>query len=266
MPEDQPFDHPSDPEDESLTVREANESQRETPRSKYGVRRLLRLLAKGALALLAFSILMVFIYKFVPPVFTPLMIIRSTEALLAGKDSQISYDWTTYNNISPEAAIAVVASEDQSFPDHFGFDLDEIQKAMAQKKVRKRGASTISQQVAKNVFLWNGRSYFRKGLEAYFTVLIELIWGKKRILEVYLNVAEMGDRTFGVQAASQRYFGVSARQLSRRQAALLASVLPNPRRFSVSRPSRYVKGRANFIARQMRALGGPVYLKDLRSF
>ena len=210
------------------------------------------------------SIGLVFLFKFVPPLFTPLMVARSLEAREAGRDTQIRYDWTPYERISPDAAIAVVAAEDQRFPQHAGFDWTSIRQALKAGRNRKqtRGASTISQQVAKNVFLWNQRSYFRKGLEAYFTVLIELIWGKQRILEVYLNVAETGDQTFGIPAASARFFGRPAHRISRRQAATLAAILPNPRRFSARRPSPYVRRRANFILQQMRNLGGPAYLKD----
>ena len=229
---------------------------------------LVRLTAKFVLGIMFFSFVLVLFFKFVPPWFTPLMAYRSIDALFSGKDSHIYYTWTPLENISPEAAIAVVASEDQNFPRHGGFDLSEIRKAVKQNKVRKRprGASTISQQVAKNMFLWNGRSYFRKGLEAYFTLLIEWIWGKERIIEVYLNVAEMGDRTFGVEAASQRFFGISANKISRCQAATLAAVLPNPRHFSAKRPSAYTKSRISFIVRQIRQLGGPAYLGDVRNF
>ncbi|MES2732986.1 MAG: monofunctional biosynthetic peptidoglycan transglycosylase [Bacteroidota bacterium] len=237
-------------------------------RYKQIARQVWRISAKVMLGLVCLSVFFVVVFKFVPPLFTPLMASRSLEAIFSGKDSHIYYEWTPYEDISPEAALAVVASEDQAFPTHWGFDLGEIKKAVKQNKVRKRkrGASTITQQVAKNMFLWNGRSYFRKGLEAYFTILLEVIWGKERILEVYLNIAETGDRTFGVQAASKRFFGVPAHKISRRQAATLAAVLPNPRRFSARNPSGYIQGRTNFIVRQIRQLGGTAYLKDLRSF
>jgi len=238
------------------------------PRYQEKGARLVRLLARILLGYVVFSLVLVFIFKFIPPCFTPLMAYRSVEALMAGEDSHIYYEWTSYEHISPEAAIAVVTSEDQHFPRHWGFDLNEIKKAVNSNKVRKRprGASTISQQVAKNMFLWNGRSYFRKGLEAYFTLLIEVIWGKERILEVYLNIAETGERTFGVEAAAQRFFGTSASKVSRRQAATLAAVLPNPRRFSAKKPSSYIKSRTSFIVKQIRQLGGPAYLSDLRRF
>lgn len=209
------------------------------------------------------SVLWVVVLKFVPVWFTPLIISRKIEAIGAGEDSKIHKNWRSYDKISKEVALAVVASEDQAFPSHWGFDFDEIQDALSEKRKRLRGASTISQQVAKNVFLWNGRSYIRKALEAYFTILIELIWGKKRILEVYLNVAETGPMTFGVEAASQRYYGHSASSLSRTEAARIAAVLPSPRRFSIRNPSVYVQRRTSQITRQMRALGGKLYLRNL---
>jgi monofunctional biosynthetic peptidoglycan transglycosylase len=155
--------------------------------------------------------------------------------------------------------LAVIASEDQLFPDHNGFDIKSIKKALAynkRKPGRVRGASTISQQVAKNVFLWQGRSWIRKGLEVYFTFMIELIWGKKRILEVYLNEAEMGKGIFGIEAASQRYFKHSAKKLTKVEAAMIASSLPNPLRFTVKPTSRYVSKKYPWVMRQMNNLGG----------
>ncbi len=159
--------------------------------------------------------------------------------------------------------LAVIASEDQRFADHHGFDLDSIQDAVEdhERGRRLRGASTISQQVAKNVFLWPGRSFVRKGLEAYFTVLIEALWPKRRILEVYLNVAEFGDGLFGVEAASQRYFKKPASRLSLEEAAVLAAVLPNPHRLRAGRPSAYVEERRDWILRQMDQLGGVAYMQ-----
>jgi monofunctional biosynthetic peptidoglycan transglycosylase len=159
--------------------------------------------------------------------------------------------------------LAVVASEDQNFPRHWGFDFDQIYDAMTEERKRARGASTITQQVAKNVFLWHGRSYIRKGLEAYFTILIEVLWSKERILEVYLNVAEMGKMTFGVEAASLRYYNKSAKRLTRYESARIAAVLPNPIRFSIKNPSAYVNKRTNQIVRQMRYLGGQKYIAEL---
>lgn len=203
--------------------------------------------------------------KYVPVFVTPLVVSRWVDTFGSDESSHVYKRWRSYEAISKEAALAVVASEDQDFPRHWGFDFDEIQGAIKENKTRKRvrGASTISQQVAKNVFLWNGRSYLRKGLEVYFTVLIEFIWGKERILEVYLNVAETGPMTFGVEAASQRYYGHPAATLSRSEAARIAAVLPNPRLFSIKHPSNYIRRRTAQISRQMRYLGGQKYIRNL---
>lgn len=194
------------------------------------------------------------------------MIQRKIEAVVTFKERQIiAYEWFSYDNISKQMAIAVIAAEDQNFPFHFGFDFDQIEKALEQHERgrRLRGASTITQQVAKNLFLWEGRSIIRKGLEAYFTLLIELLWSKERILEVYLNIIEMGDMIFGVGAASQIYFKKLPAKLTRSQAALLTATIPNPKRFSAKRPSGYVLRRQNWILGQMNALGGISYLKNL---
>ena len=178
---------------------------------------------------------------------------------------EFRHEWRDWDQISREAALAVVAAEDQRFPQHSGFDLKQIDKALADRERgrRTRGASTISQQVAKNLFLWRGQSWFRKGLEAGITVLIEACWSKQRILEVYLNVAEFGRGTYGVQAASQRFFRKDARRITRGEAALLAAVLPAPARFKVQAPTRYVQRRQAWIQRQMAALGGTTYLARL---
>jgi monofunctional biosynthetic peptidoglycan transglycosylase len=175
-------------------------------------------------------------------------------------------EWRDLTAISPQAAIAVVASEDQQFPFHSGFDVGQIRKAMAdaERGRRARGASTITQQVAKNLFLWPEHSFLRKGLEAWFTVLIETLWPKHRIIEVYLNIAQFGRGIYGVQAAAHEFFHHDARTLSASEAALLAAVLPNPIRLRVDRPSRYVLGRRAEILDQMQALGGPHYLQSLR--
>ena len=209
------------------------------------------------------TVVWVLILKFLPVWVTPFMLSRKIDAFKEDQDTEIHSDWEPYENISKEVALAVVASEDQAFPDHWGFDFNSIYDAMTEKRKRVRGASTISQQVAKNVFLWHGRSFIRKGLEAYFTVLIEIIWGKERILEVYLNVAEMGKMTFGVEAASLRFYKKSAKNLTRAEAARIAAVLPNPIRFSIKNPSAYVMKRSSQISRQMRALGGQKYIADL---
>ena len=194
------------------------------------------------------------------------MIQRQVEALVTFKERKIvGYEWFSYNNISKEMALAVVAAEDQNFPNHFGFDFKQIEKALEQydRGRRLRGASTITQQVAKNLFLWEGRSFIRKGLEAYFTFLIELLWSKERILEVYLNIVELGDMIFGVGAASQIYFKKLPSNLNRNQAALLTATIPNPVRFSVKKPSAYIVRRQNWILGQMSLLGGTNYIKDL---
>ena len=175
------------------------------------------------------------------------------------------HEWVGLAQISPNLPLAVVASEDQKFPEHRGFDVQAIEKAYSlnQHSHRLRGASTISQQVAKNVFLWSGRSYFRKALEAYFTVLIETLWPKRRILEVYLNVAQFGYGTYGAEAAAQRYFHKPASRLTRSDAATLAAVLPAPERYSVASPSRFIQQRREWILGQMQALGGPEMLEEI---
>jgi monofunctional glycosyltransferase len=178
---------------------------------------------------------------------------------------RLQHVWRDYSQISAQLPLAVVASEDQRFPDHRGFDIKQIRKAMdeAQRGRRARGASTISQQVAKNLFLWNGRSWVRKGLEVWFTVLIETLWPKRRILEVYLNSAEFGRGIYGAEAAAQAFFHKNAARLTRDEAARLAAVLPNPVRMRADRPSRYVQRRQREIAAQMAALGGTAYLAGL---
>lgn len=205
----------------------------------------------------ALSIGGVVLLKWLPVLVTPTMLDRKVAAWAEDRDGELHYDWTSYENLSYQAALAVVAAEDQRFPVHYGFDFEAMEQAFQynMKGKRIKGASTISQQVAKNVFLWQGRSYFRKALEAWFTLLIETIWGKKRILEVYLNVAETGPMTFGFEAASQRFYGHPASSLTRTEAARIAAVLPSPNRFSVVRPSGYVERRTRFIARQMGRLG-----------
>ncbi len=204
------------------------------------------------------SVLLVGTLRFVAPPGSAFMLARSLEARSAGESKfRIDYRWQPRERISRQLALAVVAAEDQKFPEHHGFDLDAIGDAVRTRADggRSRGASTISQQVAKNLFLWSGRSWLRKGLEVWFTVLIETLWPKVRILEVYLNIAEFGDGIYGAEAAAQRFFARPASDLSRNQAARLAAVLPSPRRFAVDRPSRYLQGRVRWIERQMAQLG-----------
>lgn len=218
---------------------------------------VVRFIFKAILYFVVVSLIWVTVLKFVPVWFTPFMIVRKIEAIADGRKSKIYSDWTPIEAMSKEAPLSVVASEDQLFPQHWGFDFKSMGNAFQSNlRGRKiRGASTISQQVAKNVFLWQGRSYVRKVMEVYFTVLIELIWGKERILEVYLNVAETGNMTFGYEAASQRFLNKSSANLTRTEAARIAAVLPSPLRFSVKNPSNYVQRRTLQIARQMRMLG-----------
>jgi monofunctional biosynthetic peptidoglycan transglycosylase len=195
-----------------------------------------------------FPVLWVLVYRFVPPPLTSLMAIRFFEG--RGMD----YRWRPLKQISPTLAQAAIASEDAHFCQHHGFDFDAMQKALEhndRRPNRIRGGSTISQQTAKNVFLWPDRSYVRKGLEAYFTVLIEALWGKKRIMEVYLNVVEMGSGVYGAEAASQVDFGHSARRMSTSEAARLVSILPNPLKYNAVEPGRYVQRRAGRVAGQV---------------
>jgi monofunctional biosynthetic peptidoglycan transglycosylase len=217
----------------------------------------------GAFVLL--SVITVLALRWVHPPITSFMVQARVAALFEREPFELRHEWRPLTQIAPDAALAVVAAEDQRFPLHAGFDFTSIRKAMSTNAQggRTRGASTISQQVAKNLFLWPGRSWARKGLEAWFTVLLEWLWPKQRILEVYLNVAEFGRGTYGVESASRLYFRQSARQVSSTEAALLAAVLPSPRRMHVERPSRYVLSRSREIQGQMRALG-PAWLKDVR--
>jgi monofunctional biosynthetic peptidoglycan transglycosylase len=186
------------------------------------------------------------------------MVIRSVEQLSAGKKLQLKHNWVSIDEISKNLSLAVVCSEDQNFPNHFGIDFKAIKRPLEASKngtKRLRGASTISQQTAKNVFLWPGRSWVRKGFEVYFTFLIEIVWGKERILEVYLNSIEMGTGIYGAEAASRFYFKKNAKNVSRTQAAAIAAVLPNPREYSANPPSPYIKSRIRWITGQMNQLG-----------
>lgn len=213
------------------------------------------------------SALLVLVFRFIPPPGTMLMVERKVESWVDGKPIDLQRDWQSWDNISDDLKVAVIAGEDQKFSEHWGFDISAIRAAFIHNEQGGpiRGASTLSQQVSKNVFLWSGRSWLRKGLEAWFTALIEVFWSKQRILEVYLNSAEWDDGVFGAQAAAQHHFGVNARGLSRQQASLLAAVLPNPRNWSASRPSPYVLRRAGWIRQQMSQLGGDGYLVTLNS-
>lgn len=205
----------------------------------------------------AISILLVIVFKWVPIPFTPLMAIRAVENKWEGKDAVLSHDWVPLEEISPNLQKAVIASEDGNFLNHYGFDFQAMQKAFKnnQKGKRIKGGSTISQQTAKNVFLWQGRSYLRKGLEAYFTVLIELIWGKERIMEVYLNSIEMGKGVYGAEEAAKHWYRKSAVNLTKREAAGIAAILPNPLKYKATNSSSYIERRKDKILRNMRHVG-----------
>ena len=219
--------------------------------------KLSRFLFKVFLWFLGISLFLVVFFKFVPVVFTPLMVIRAIENKVEGKELHFSHDWEPIENISMNLQKAVIASEDGTFLKHNGFDFKAMQKAYKgnERGRRIKGGSTISQQTAKNVFLWQGRSYLRKGLEAYFTVLIEMIWGKERIMEVYLNSIEMGDGVYGAQAAAQHWYRKDAANLTPIQAAGIAAILPNPRKFSATSSSSYINNRKSKIVRVMRFVG-----------
>ena len=236
-----------------------------------------RRLARWGLIALAAALLVtalpVILMRWVDPWYSAFMLGDALDATRGGKENyRTDYRWVDLEKISPHAAVAVIAAEDQYFPFHTGFDFKSIREAIRhnEKQARKRrprirGASTITQQVAKNLFLWSGRGYVRKGLEAYFTLLIEITWPKERILEVYLNIAQFGDGIYGVEAASQRFYRKPASRLNREEAAVLAAVLPNPITFKVQAPSHYVIKRRDWILAQMSGLGGPNYLRELEN-
>jgi monofunctional glycosyltransferase len=227
-------------------------------------RRWLRRLLLLPLAFVLVSVLQVLVLRFVDPPFSAFMAARQVSAWADGDwRTRIAYQWRDLDRMAPSLPLALVAAEDQNFPVHYGFDFKAIEKARrSNARGRKvRGASTISQQVAKNLFLWSGRSWVRKGVEAWYTVLIEALWPKRRILEVYANIAEFGDGVYGAQAASRRFFGKDANRLTAAESARLAAVLPSPRRYDARRPGPYVQRRSNGIQRQMRQLGGGGYLQ-----
>jgi monofunctional biosynthetic peptidoglycan transglycosylase len=235
----------------------------EIPRSKTS--KLLVIIGRSILAAVAFSVALVLCLRWVSPPTSAFMIERHFERFFQGEQqTTIRYRWVDWESISPHMPLAVVAAEDQKFPHHWGFDFESILKAVEKNKRggRLRGASTITQQVAKNLFLWSGRSYVRKGLEAYFTILLELLWSKKRILEVYLNIAEFGDGIYGVYAATEILLGKNPSELTRGDAVLLTAVLPNPKRLDVRNPSSYVRERGRWIEKQMEQLGGVRYLRN----
>jgi len=218
------------------------------------IKKLFKFIFKLILWFIGLTVLWILIYKFVPVPYTPLMAIRSMEG---DKNYETRHDWVPIEEISPYLQLAVICAEDQTFLSHSGFDREAIEKALEnnEKGKKLRGGSTISQQTAKNAFLWPGRTWFRKGMEAYFTLLIETIWSKERILEVYLNSIEMGPGVFGAEAASQYWFKKSAKNLRVENAAAIAAILPSPQRYKANPSGPYVARRTQWIVRQMRNFG-----------
>jgi len=234
---------------------------------RAGWPRARRWLLRTAAAFIVISVAQVAALRFIDPPGSMYMLIRKTDAWRRDEAGfELHYAWRNLAQISPHLALAVIASEDQNFLTHNGFDLDAIQAAREHnaRGGRVRGASTISQQLARNLFLWSGRSWLRKGLEVWYTALIEALWPKRRILEVYLNVAEFGDGIYGAQAAAQRLFARDAARLAPEQGARLAAVLPSPRRYSATDPGPHVRERARWILRNMRQLGGTAHLEQLQ--
>ena len=227
-------------------------------------RRLLRWLIALPVLFVALTTLQVLVLRFVDPPFSTVMAGRQLSAWADGDwKFRVAYDWRDLDRMAPSMPLALIAAEDQNFAEHYGFDFKAIEKARRNNaRCRKlRGASTISQQVAKNLFLWSGRSWVRKGFEAWYTVLIEALWPKHRILEMYANIAEFGDGIYGAQAAARSFFRKDAARLTAAECARLAAVLPSPRRYNAAHPGPYVQRRSNAIQRQMRYVGGAAYLK-----
>ncbi|MFM7079921.1 MAG: monofunctional biosynthetic peptidoglycan transglycosylase [Bacteroidota bacterium] len=230
------------------------------------LKKLFRILVISGIAFLVLSLLSVLTYRFLNPPLTPLMVIRVfQQASDETRVVRIEKDWVDLEDISPWVIKAAIASEDQRFESHNGFDFESIEQARAynekNKGKRKRGGSTISQQLAKNLFLWPARSWVRKGFETWFTFLIELLWSKHRIMEVYLNVIEMGDGVYGIEAAAREYFDTSAIKLNKEKAALIVACWPSPLKWSPSKPSKFVKWKKGWIIRQMNNLGEPKLIK-----
>ncbi|WP_316838036.1 monofunctional biosynthetic peptidoglycan transglycosylase [Pedobacter nutrimenti] len=234
------------------------QKKRSTAKTKSPLlKKITSILSRILIWFLSVSILWVLAYRFINPPITLLMIERNIERKADGKTFKTDKKWMRFEDISDNMKRAAVSAEDQLFLKHMGFDIKAIEKAYEsnEKGKKVKGGSTISQQTAKNVFLWPGRSWIRKGFEAYFTLLIEMLWSKERILEVYLNVIEMGDGIYGAEAASQAYYGKSCSSLSRAEAALIAACFPNPLRWTPAHPTRYIQHRQYLIMRNMRRLG-----------
>lgn len=222
-------------------------------KNKTFLGKIFRILKRSILAFFILSILTVVVYRFLPVTITPLMIIRLGEQVIDGKSPKLHKSWVPIEEMSPNIVQAAVTAEDQNFHNHYGFDFKAMKKAYKSNKRGKKikGGSTISQQTAKNVFLWTSRSYIRKAFEGYFTALIELVWNKKRIMEVYLNVIEMGEGIYGVEMASQTYFNKPAKKLTKSEAALIVACFPNPLKWNASKPTNYIRRRQQWIVNNM---------------
>ena len=223
-----------------------------------------RIIRFGLIFFFGTSIFFALIYRFINPPATPLMMIRVVENIADGKKPSVTKDWVSLKDISPNLVLAVIASEDNNFETHYGVDFKAIEKAkkLNARGKKIRGASTITQQTAKNAFLWPARTYVRKALELYFSGLIELVWGKKRIMEVYLNVIEMGDGLYGAEAASQKYFHKSAKNLTRAEAAAIAAVLPNPLKWRPDKPTAYIARKKSWILWNMNNVVKPDWYNE----
>lgn len=240
----------------------AKKSGKSSTLRKFSFQYLKILVAKAVLYFILVTVLWVVAYRFINPPITSLMILRDIERKSDGKDFKIDKKWVNYKAMSPYMGRAAIAGEDQKFIHHYGFDMTAINRAYHANKsdtTKVKGGSTISQQTAKNVFLWPGRSWIRKGFEVYFTVLIEMFWSKQRILEVYLNVIEMGDGIYGAEAASQSYYGKSCRDLTRTEAAMIAACFPNPIKWTPVHPTKFIRHRHFLIMRNIRILGPPKF-------
>ncbi|MFC2133529.1 monofunctional biosynthetic peptidoglycan transglycosylase [Bacteroidota bacterium] len=224
--------------------------------------RILIIILKAVLIVFILTLMVILPFRWIAPPISS-FIVQAEYSSSDKAHKEIKNEWIYWEEISPQMPIAVVASEDQNFPNHFGFDFESISEAIEKSGERQRGASTITQQVVKNLYLWPGKSLFRKGIEAYLTLFVELLWPKKRILEVYLNFAEFGPGIYGVEAASKLFWDKPASELTLQEASLLAAVLPNPNQRSPVDPSEYVIERADWIAREVEQLGGKEYLENL---
>lgn len=223
-------------------------------------------IGRALAGLVLFSLLFILLLRWINPPTSAFMMQRSVTAWWDGEeDFELYQSWTDWKNMSPHIKMAAITSEDQNFANHWGIDFGSVQKALEEYERGQdlRGASTITQQTAKNLFLWPAQSYIRKGVEAYFALLLELLWSKERILEVYLNIVEFGNGTYGVQAAAERYFNTSPARLSKAQSALMVTALPSPKRYNLAAPSSYMRERQRWVMQYMDLLGNPSYLDKL---